>query len=95
MGTLIVGRMARRLVCAVMSISLRAIPGLTAERWSRPHHATKSGLSAWLGANTDTSVPSPQLCSMASSIAWWLRPTSVWVPSAATPLSTSAVTCSG
>ena len=71
------------------------MPGLTAERCMRPHHSTKSGLPAWLGANTDTSVPSPQLFSIASSICSWLRPTSVWAPSAATPLSTSAVTCSG
>ncbi len=84
-GTRIVGRIARRLVCAVISISLRAIPGLTAERCIRPHHSTNSGLPTWLGANTDTSVPSPQLLSIASSISSRARPTSVCAPSAATP----------
>jgi hypothetical protein len=48
-GTRIVGRTSRRLVCVVMSISLRAIPGVTAERCIRPHHSTNSRLPTWLG----------------------------------------------
>ena len=95
MGTRIVGSTARRLVCAVISISLRAIPGLTAERCIRPHHSTNSRLPTWLGANSDDQRPvAPAALDRVEHLLARAAARVCW-PSAATPDSTSAVTCSG